>query len=101
MLQGMSKEDKFKNHPSLTVVKEDDLCEGNALGYMEIKELGIKLFCELKGLVIFKVDSSRKLNVEGIEVLTNVGITGLQKESYLYCIGIIPIIACFSFLLHT
>ena len=52
MLQGMSKEDKFKNHPSLTVVKEDDLCEGKALGCIEIKELGIKLFCESKeGLV--------------------------------------------------
>jgi len=29
----MSKEDKFTNHPSLTVVKEDDFCEGKAVGY--------------------------------------------------------------------
>ena len=55
MLQGMSKEDKFKNHPSVTVVKENDLCEEKALGCMEIKELGVKL---KEGLVTYNVESS-------------------------------------------
>ena len=33
MLIGISKEDKFRNHPSLTVDKEDNLCEGKESGY--------------------------------------------------------------------
>jgi len=67
----MSKEDKFKNHLSLTVVKEDDRCEGKALGCMEIMELGVKLFCEtVEELVTYKAESSRKLCVERTEVLT-------------------------------
>jgi len=40
---GMSKEDKLRNHPSLIVDKEDDICEGEESGCMEIKELGDKL----------------------------------------------------------
>jgi len=38
-LPGMSHEDKFKNQPSLTVVKDDDLCERKKLGCMEITGL--------------------------------------------------------------
>ena len=85
MLQGMSKEDKFKNHPSVTVVKEDDLCEEKALGCMEIKELGVKL---KEGLVKYNVESSRELRVKRTELSTNVGID-LLNESYLYCIDVI------------
>jgi len=36
----MSKEDRFINHLSLTVVKKDEFCEGKALGCIEISELG-------------------------------------------------------------
>ena len=82
------------------MVKEDDLCEGKALGCMEINKLGIILFCELKGgLVTFKVESSRQLSVKETEMFKNVGIDGLRKESY--CVSAIPTIACFSFLLHS
>ena len=43
MLIGISKEDKFRDHSSLTVDKEDDLCEGKESGCMKIKKLGDKL----------------------------------------------------------
>jgi len=54
MLIGISKEDKFRNHLSLTVDKEDDLCEGKESGCMEIKELGDKL---REGLLTCNVSS--------------------------------------------
>ena len=61
MLRGMSEDDKFKNQPSLTVVKEDDFCEGKELGCMEIKKLGKQLYCGPKeGLVTYVVDSSHE-----------------------------------------
>jgi len=55
MLIGISKEDKFRNHPSLTVDKEDDLCEGKESGCMKIKKLGDKL---KEGLLTCNVGSS-------------------------------------------
>ena len=54
MSTGMSKEDKLRNHPSLIVDKEDDLCERKKSGYMEIKELGDKL---REGLLTYNVSS--------------------------------------------
>ena len=61
MLQGMLEDDKFKNHLSLIVVKEDDFCEGKELGCIEIKELGKPLYCGSKeGLVTYDVESSHE-----------------------------------------
>jgi len=65
------------------VVKEDDICEEKALGYTEINKLGIILFYESKGGLIFKVESSRRLSVEGTEMFKNVGIDGLKNHIYI------------------
>jgi len=52
--------DKFKNQPSLTVVKDDDLYEGKVLGCMEMTGQGIKLLSEKEeGLATYNAGFSR------------------------------------------
>ena len=85
-LPGISHEDKFKNQSSLTVVKDDDLCKGKVLGCMEMTGLE-KLLCKKEeGSATYKAESSRELRIEKTEVLSDVEINGLRKESKLYTI---------------
>jgi len=101
MLIGILQEDKFTNQPSLTMVKDDDLCKGKVLGCMEMTKLGIKLFCATEaGLATYKAECSRESRVEKAEEVLDVEKNGFPEESKLYCIGAIPNKACFSFLLN-
>jgi len=80
------------------VVKDEDLCEGKVL---ECNHGTRKLlFKKEEGSATCEAEFSRELCIEKMEVLPDVEINGLRKESKLYCIGAIPTTARFSFLLN-
>ena len=83
---GMDTEDRLRNHPFRTVVRDEDLCEVKELGCMDIKLLGDNVS---EGLLTFDVS-----------LCTDVG-PARMPVSHSYKIGLILVMVCASFLSHS
>ena len=87
----MSQDDKFKNYLSLTVVRDEGLCEGKELGCtsMTITGLGELFFGKEEGSTTYGAEFTREPRPEDPKVLPDVELTGLRSKSKIYCIGAI------------
>jgi len=82
--------DKFKNHPSLTVVKDEGLCKGKELGCMAINTTRRTIIWKGRRINDVRCRVRKRAPLQGPKSMPNVELAGLRTESKLYCIGAIP-----------